>query len=147
VAGPGTRPGGGERPADQLHPAGGQVLAEVHQLQPGHRQALHALRHDPSRGRDEPVVLVPRRIDGDAALALERFGRVADFENPRTYEEKVNFRKLYGNHETYAQAADKIRVRDYVAEKRSALEEFHEGKSLEPDVVPHERRIQKSRGS
>jgi len=46
-----------------------------------------------------------------------RFGRVGNFENPRTYEEKVNFRKLYGNHETYAQAADKVRVRDYVAER------------------------------
>jgi hypothetical protein len=47
----------------------------------------------------------------------ERFGRVGDFENPRTYEEKVNFRKLYGNHATYAQVADKVRVRDYVAER------------------------------
>ena len=47
----------------------------------------------------------------------KRFGRVGNFENPRTYEEKVNFRKLYGNHETYAQIADKVRVRDYVAER------------------------------
>jgi hypothetical protein len=47
----------------------------------------------------------------------KRFGRAGNFENPRTYEEKVNFRKLYGNHETYARVADKVGVRDYVAER------------------------------
>lgn len=46
-----------------------------------------------------------------------RAGRAANFENPRSYEEKVAFRKLYGNHETYAQVSDKVAVRDYVAER------------------------------
>jgi hypothetical protein len=47
----------------------------------------------------------------------KRIGCAGNFENPRTYEEKLNFRKLYGNHETYAQVADKVGVRDYVAER------------------------------
>jgi hypothetical protein len=40
-----------------------------------------------------------------------------DFENPRTYQEKVQFRKLYGNHGFYASVTDKYRVRSYVATK------------------------------
>jgi hypothetical protein len=40
-----------------------------------------------------------------------------DFENPRTHQEKVQFRKLYGNHAFYASVADKYRVRKYVAAK------------------------------
>ncbi len=44
-------------------------------------------------------------------------GMDGDFENPRTHQEKVQFRKLYGNHRFYAHVADKYRVREYV-EKR-----------------------------
>jgi hypothetical protein len=44
-------------------------------------------------------------------------GYEGDFENPRTLQEKIQFRKLYGNHAFYALVADKYRVRDYVAAK------------------------------
>ncbi len=44
-------------------------------------------------------------------------GYYGDFENPRSYQEKLQFRKIYGNHEFYALAADKYRVRDYVASR------------------------------
>jgi len=44
-------------------------------------------------------------------------GYTGDFENPKTYQEKVQFRKLYGNHAFYASVADKYRVREYVAAK------------------------------
>src|ERR1035441_6690156 len=44
-------------------------------------------------------------------------GYAGDFENPKTYQEKVQFRKLYGNHAFYASVADKYRVRSYVAAK------------------------------
>ena len=47
-------------------------------------------------------------------------GYDGDFENPKTYQEKVQFRKLYGNHHFYAMVADKYRVRDYVTEKAGA---------------------------
>lgn len=67
----------------------------------------------------------PTRSEGALAFWLRRrrlqdcfrlrFGYSGHFEHPRTYEEKVQFRKLYGNHAFYAQIADKYRVRDYVA--------------------------------
>lgn len=44
-------------------------------------------------------------------------GYAGDFENPKTYQEKIQFRKLYGNHAFYAMVADKHRVRSYVASK------------------------------
>jgi hypothetical protein len=44
-------------------------------------------------------------------------GYAGDFENPKTYQEKVQFRKLYGNHAFYASVADKYKVRSYVASK------------------------------
>jgi hypothetical protein len=47
----------------------------------------------------------------------EATGIEGDFENPRSHQEKVQFRKLYGNHAFYAAVADKYRVRDYVADK------------------------------
>jgi hypothetical protein len=47
----------------------------------------------------------------------QHLGKDGDFENPRTHQEKVQFRKIYGNHAFYAQVADKYRVREYV-EKR-----------------------------
>jgi TupA-like ATPgrasp len=46
-----------------------------------------------------------------------RLGYTGDFENPKTYQEKLQFRKLYGNHAFYAMVADKFRVRSYVAER------------------------------
>ncbi len=42
-------------------------------------------------------------------------GHSGDFENPRSHQEKVQFRKIYGNHPFYARVADKYRVREYVA--------------------------------
>jgi hypothetical protein len=44
-------------------------------------------------------------------------GYAGDFENPKTHQEKIQFRKLYGNHAFYALVADKYRVRSYVASK------------------------------
>lgn len=45
----------------------------------------------------------------------ETTGYEGNFENPKSHQEKVQFRKLYGNHEFYASVADKHGVRDYVA--------------------------------
>jgi hypothetical protein len=44
-------------------------------------------------------------------------GHDGNFENPRSHQEKVQFRKLYGNHRFYAFVADKYRVRQYVASR------------------------------
>jgi hypothetical protein len=46
-------------------------------------------------------------------------GHDGDFENPRSHQEKTQFRKIYGNHEFYALVADKYRVRGYVTSKVS----------------------------
>jgi hypothetical protein len=47
-------------------------------------------------------------------------GYDGDFLNPTTYHEKIQFRKLYGNHDFYARVADKYRVRDHVSERIGA---------------------------
>ena len=44
-------------------------------------------------------------------------GYTGNFEHPRSYQEKIQYRKLYGNHAFYAEMADKYRVRRYVAER------------------------------
>ncbi len=50
-------------------------------------------------------------------LFRREVGFEGDFENPKTHWEKVQYRKLYGNHEFYGRLADKILVRDYVKER------------------------------
>lgn len=47
----------------------------------------------------------------------ETCGYDGNFLWPRTHQEKVQFRKLWGNHPFYAMVADKYRVREYVANK------------------------------
>jgi len=50
-------------------------------------------------------------------LFRREVGFEGDFENPETHWEKVQYRKLYGNHEFYGKLADKLLVRDYVKER------------------------------
>jgi len=47
----------------------------------------------------------------------QSMGYAGNFDNPKSYQEKMQFRKLYGNHTFYALAADKYRVRRYIASK------------------------------
>jgi hypothetical protein len=71
--------------------------------------------------------LFRRRAEGRLAFARRRrklhqlfrvkLGHAGNFEQPRSYHEKLQFRKLYGNHELYALVADKLRVREYVAKR------------------------------
>ncbi|OOF20252.1 glycosyltransferase [Salinivibrio sp. IB872] len=42
---------------------------------------------------------------------------IPNFKNPRTYNEKVNYRKKNANHPLFSTCADKIAVKDYVASK------------------------------
>lgn len=74
-----------------------------------------------------PIVKHIRNAQAKLALSARRLwihqrfrrklGYVGDFEQPQTFQEKIQYRKLYGNHEFYAMVADKYRVRDYVADK------------------------------
>jgi hypothetical protein len=50
-------------------------------------------------------------------LFLKHSKSEGNFEDPRTYGEKVQFRKLYGNHAFYGRLADKVLVREYVKER------------------------------
>jgi hypothetical protein len=50
-------------------------------------------------------------------LFRREVGFEGDFENPESHLEKVQYRKLYGNHEFYGRLADKLLVRDYVRER------------------------------
>jgi TupA-like ATPgrasp len=50
----------------------------------------------------------------------ESLGYEGNFENPRSHQEKMQFRKLYGNHAFYALVTDKYKVREYVAAKVGA---------------------------
>lgn len=50
-------------------------------------------------------------------LFRREVGFDGDFENPKTHWEKIQYRKLYGNHEFYGRLADKFLVRDYVRER------------------------------
>ncbi len=45
----------------------------------------------------------------------QRVGYVPDFENPRSHNEKINWRKLYDRNPIYPVICDKLRVRDHVA--------------------------------
>jgi len=47
----------------------------------------------------------------------KKSGFCGDFENPKCYEEKIQFRKLYGNAQTYANIADKFKVRQFVKDR------------------------------
>lgn len=44
-------------------------------------------------------------------------GRELNLENPQTYTEKIQWKKIFDHNPLYTKCADKISVRDYVAEK------------------------------
>ena len=67
-------------------------------------QGLHALRFRLQEAKIRRLYLKHSKSEGN-------------FEDPRTYGEKVQFRKLYGNHAFYGRLADKALVRDYVKER------------------------------
>ena len=43
------------------------------------------------------------------------FGKKLDLKNPRTYNEKLQWLKLYDKHPEYSQLVDKIEAKKYVA--------------------------------
>jgi hypothetical protein len=68
-------------------------------------------------GRQERAFQFWRQREKIRRLFHREVGFEGDFENPRTHWEKVQYRKLYGNHEFYGRLADKVLVRDYVKER------------------------------
>ena len=73
---------------------------------------------------------LPDHREGAVSFALRRWriqarfrrkvGRRLNCDSPGIFQEKTQYRKLYGNHALYAFLADKYRVREYVAERVGA---------------------------
>ena len=76
---------------------------------------LQAVGNALRRGTEEFSVRLQRSIINRQFRAC--LGYVGDFDHPQSFQEKIQFRKLYGNHAFYASMADKFLVRDYVAKK------------------------------
>lgn len=84
---------------------------------------------DISKGLSDPRVIVPGIlfrmaqnpfINDRAAIKLQfwaRFGYSLDLNNPRTFNEKLQWLKLYDRNPLHTVLADKIRVKQWVAEK------------------------------
>lgn len=68
-------------------------------------------------GRQGRAFAAWRQREKIRKLFVKCWGVEGNFENPSTYGEKSQFRKLYGNHEFYGRLADKFLVRDYVRER------------------------------
>jgi len=51
------------------------------------------------------------------AMYFERFGKLMDWENPQTYNEKLNWEKVYVYDERKTKLVDKYLVREYIKEK------------------------------
>lgn len=73
-----------------------------------------------------------------AAVMIEyrrKLGGWPDIDNPRTFNEKIQWRKIHGDHATYARLADKIAVKAHVREvlgEAFVIPTLWEGKEL-PD--------------
>jgi hypothetical protein len=58
-------------------------------------------------------------LPAEAAIRLEfrrRLGRWPNLREPRTFNEKIQYRKLHGEHHRYVQLADKVFVKEHVRE-------------------------------
>ncbi|MEM1441136.1 MAG: sugar-transfer associated ATP-grasp domain-containing protein [Verrucomicrobiota bacterium] len=70
--------------------------------------------------KDLALTLIRTPLKPETAEKILFFGKMGywpDFENPQTYNEKINWRKLRSTNERFIQCADKVAVRDYVQEK------------------------------
>jgi len=69
------------------------------------------------RGRPDFLVMPSRALVREVLSPLfrESVGYVPDLDRPRTFNEKVQWRKLHDRRRVLALAVDKYRVRDYVA--------------------------------
>ena len=82
-----------------------------------HRIAVCGTEHfRPFRGITEKIEFQTRKLR-IAQQFRKHMGFAGNFENPSMAQEKVQYRKLYGNLPFYALIADKYRVRQYVAER------------------------------
>lgn len=74
-----------------------------------------ALRHRSPRDLWRPLREVKRRLV-ESAFA-ENMGRPPDLDAPQTFNEKIQWRKLYDRRPVWVALVDKLRVRDWVRER------------------------------
>ncbi len=81
------------------------------------------------------------------------FGYTPDFKNPITFNEKIQWRKLYDNNPKYSLCSDKVLVRDYVKEQIgeqyliNALFITDDAKKIDFDKLPDSFVIKANHGS
>lgn len=88
---------------------------------------LYAVRHSPLSIEAQ-----------EKLLYWGKFRTLLDLENPLTYNEKVNWRKLRYHNELYVTCADKLAVREYVEEKVGAeylIPLLYSGESIDPETL------------
>ena len=76
----------------------------------------HPLRIVPMLGAKGLLNWMPDKLYL-SILFKEALGYWPDFENPKTFNEKLNWLKLYDRKPLYTQLVDKYAVREYIAEK------------------------------
>ncbi len=70
------------------------------------------------------------------------FGRKPDLRNPSTFNEKLNWLRLYGDHERWNMCADKYRVREFVRQRIGEryliplLGVYDKGENVDWEVLP-----------
>lgn len=67
---------------------------------------------------------------------ISRLHYLPSFKRPRTYNEKINFRKRHYASELFAPCSDKVKVKEYVAEKLGdeiVIDTLYVGESLAPE--------------
>jgi hypothetical protein len=99
-----------------------------------------ALAREPFVSWVKPLVqLTPLQATlKEKLLFLGKMGYWPDFENPRSYSEKINWRKLYSSNEMYVKCSDKLTVRDYVREKigeQYLIPVLYDGESITPEKL------------
>jgi peptidoglycan/LPS O-acetylase OafA/YrhL/glycosyltransferase involved in cell wall biosynthesis len=109
LAGPGPRDAAAA-------PADARAQRSPGALRRGARAARHRLVHPLFRW---VVARLPDRL-AVQALYLRRFGRLVDFERPRTLTEKINWRKICQRDPRFRLWSDKLRSKALVAERVGA---------------------------
>lgn len=64
------------------------------------------------------MLIIPDKMF-NALIFLIKLGYVPRFKNPRSFNEKINYIKLYSNYKLRELVADRIKVRDYVLSKNT----------------------------
>lgn len=82
------------------------------------------------------LLIIPDKIFS-SILFLFKLNYIPKFKNPRSFNEKINYIKLYSNYKLRELVADRVKVRDYVKSKNTACNLINllwQGKDFSYDV-------------